>query len=120
MDHLLGEGARSALVTLAGAGAAVAYNAVVLLSFVLSGWAIYRLARLLGASRAAAFVAGMLFEVSPYRLSNLGNLNQLQTQLVPLGLYFALRFAARRRTRDLAAACATLALQSYFGWYDVF
>src|SRR5439155_14418878 len=80
----------------------------------------YRLARALGASRAAAFTCGLLYAISPYRLSNLGNLNQLQTQLVPLGLLFAVRFAATRRTRELGWMFGTLALQSYFGWYYAF
>ena len=120
MDHLLGEAVLSSPVLLATGSAAAAYNMLVVVSFVASGWATYRLARALGASRAAGFVGGLLFMQSPYRLSNLGNLNQLQTQLVPLGLLFTVRFAATGRARELAWMLALLALQSYFGWYYAF
>ena len=120
MDSLLGEAVISGPAALLMGGAAAAYNALVVLGFVSSGWATYRLARALGASRAAGFVGGLFYVLGPYRLSNLGNLNQLQTQLVPLGLLFAVRFAATRRTRELAWLFATLAVQSYFGWYYAF
>src|SRR5262249_38596377 len=99
---------------------AAAYNALVMFSFAASGWAVYRLARHLGGSRAAAFLAGLLYAVAPYRLSNLGNLNQLQTEWVPLGVLFGLRSAETLRTRDLVALAATIAVQSFFGWYYTF
>ncbi len=120
MDHLMGEALVSAPVAAVTGSAAAAYNAALLAAFVTSGWASYRLARALGASRAAAFVAGLLYLVAPYRLSNLGNLNQLHTEFVPVTLLFALRFAARGRTRDLAWLFGALVLQSYFGWYSAF
>jgi len=116
MDHLLGEALVSGPVALATGSPPAAYNTLVMLSFAASGWAAYRLARWLGSSRAGSFVCGFIFAFGPYRLSNLGNLSQLQTQLVPLALLFVLRFAATRRTRDLVAAFVTLAVQSYFGW----
>ncbi len=120
MDHLLGEALVSGPVAWMTGSLPAGYNALVLASFVASGWAAYRLARWLGGSRAGSFVCGFLYAFGAYRMSNLGNLNQLQTQFVPLALLFMLRFAATRRTRDLAAAFTTLAVQSYFGWYYAF
>ena len=120
MDHLLGEALVSGPVAFATGSLPAAYNTLVILSFAASGWAAYRLARWLSGSRAGSFVCGFLYAFGAYRMSNLGNLNQLQTQFVPLALLFVLRFAATRRTRDLAAAFATLAVQSYFGWYYAF
>ena len=120
MDHMLGEAFISGPVAWVSGSLPAAYNTLVLLSFVASGWAAYRLSRWLGGSRAGAFLCGFLFAFGAYRMSNLGNLNQLQTQFVPLALLFILRFCATRRTRDLAAAFATLAVQSYFGWYYAF
>jgi len=117
-DHLIGESLLAApFVALTGSLAA-GINAVVLLSFVASAWAVYRLVRLIGVSRPGAFLAGLLF--APFRFSNLTFLNQLQTQFIPLGLFFALRFVRRRRRRDLAGTTATLVVQSYFGWYYTF
>jgi hypothetical protein len=120
MDHLIGETVVAAPLLAGATSTAPAYDALVLLSFVLSGWATYRLARALGASRAAAGLAGFLFAFGPYRFANLDQLNQLQTQWFPLALWFAWRFVTKSRTRDLAALAATFVAQVYFGWYYAF
>ncbi len=99
---------------------AVAYNSVVFFACVASAWAMYRLVRLFGISRAGAFVCGLLFAFGPYRFGSMANLNLLQTEWIPLGLFFAFRAAWRGRTRDLMAAGLVLALQSYFSWYYTF
>ena len=118
-DHMLGEAVLAGPVTsIFGAGAG--YNWLVILSFVLSGWGLYRLARLLGVSRMGSCLAGFLFAFCPYRFSNLGELIQLHTQFLPWALFFAFRFLRTRRLRDGAGAALTLAVQSYFGWYVTF
>lgn len=118
-DHMLGEAVLAGPVTsLFGTGAG--YNWLVILSFVLSGWGLYRLARLLGVSRTASCLAGFLFAFCPYRFSNLGELVQLQTQFLPFGLFFAIRFLRAGRFRDGAGAALALAAQSAFGWYATF
>ena len=100
------------LTGFSGHSAAAAYNFLFLLSFVLSGWAVYRLARLFPVSRPAAFLAGLLFAFSPYRLSNLDLLNQLQTQFLPLGLFFGIRYVRKARTRDLVGTMGALTAQA--------
>ena len=117
MDHMIGESVVAAPAFLIGHSAAAAYNFLFLLSFVLSGWAVYRLARLFPVSRPAAFLAGLLFAFSPYRLSNLDLLNQLQTQFLPLGLFFGIRYVRKARTRDLVGTMGALTAQATFGWY---
>lgn len=120
MDHLIGLAALSLPLRLLGVPPPAVYNALVLLSFIGAAWGLYRLARGLGAGRTAAFLAGTLYAVAPYRLCNLSNLNQLQTGLVPLGLWFAFRFVATRRARPLLGLFGVVALQSWFGWYYTF
>jgi hypothetical protein len=119
MDHLLGEAVVAAPLAARG-GLALGYDLVVWLSFVASAWATYRLARRIGVSREGAFLAGALFAFSPYRLGNMANLNLLQTEFIPLALYFAFGVAHHGRARDLFAAAVTLAVQSYFSWYHTF
>jgi len=120
MDSLLGEAIVAAPVAALTRNHAVVYNSVVLFSFVTSGWATYRLVRLLGVSRPGSFLGGLLFAFGPYRWCNMANLNLLQTELIPLGLFFAFRYRRARRTRHLLATGATLALQTYFSWYYTF
>jgi hypothetical protein len=117
MDHLLGETVAAAPVFLATGSVAAAYNFVFVLSFVASGWSMYRLVRLVEVPRFGATVCGFLFAFAPYRFANLDLLNQLQTQFLPLGLFFAIRYMQRRRVKDATGVAATITLQAFFGWY---
>src|SRR5215203_553960 len=102
MDHLLGQALLSSPFLALSDSVAPAYNFLIFLSFVVSAWAVYRLARFLNVSRPAAYIAGLLFAFSPYRFTNIDQLNLLQTEFFPLGVWLALRFLQRYRTRDLA------------------
>lgn len=117
MDHMLGEAVAAGPVMAATGSLAAGYNVLVLASFALSGWWTYRLTRLFGVSRPGAFLAGFLFAFSSYRFANLDLLNQLQTQFLPLGLFFAVRYLMRWKLRDAAGAAAALWVQVAFGWY---
>jgi hypothetical protein len=119
MDHMLGEAVVAGpIAEVFGLGAA--YNSLVIFSFVASGYFVYRLARLYGVSRSGSCLAGFLFAFAPYRFSSLGFLNQLQTQFVPLGIFFAVRFLRTERARYGVGAALTVVVQSYFGWYATF
>ena len=119
MDHMLGEAVLAGpLIETFGLG--VAYNSLIILSFVASGYFVYRLALLYGISESGSCVAGFLFAFCPYRFSHLGCLNQIQTQFIPLGLFFAVQFLRTQQIRYGIGAALTLAVQSYFGWYSTF
>lgn len=100
-------------------GEVVAYNAVVLLSFALSGWAMYWLARYLTGSRLAGAVAGGVFAFSPYRMAHLGagHLPLLGTQWIPLAFLFAERAFRTRAVKEGALAGAFLGLTALSSWY---
>lgn len=117
MDTMIGEAVVASPVAAASGNLALAYNFAVLASFVLSAWAVYRLARLLGAGRGGAWLGGFLFAFAPYRMSNLSNLNLLHTEFLALALFFGFRFRRRRRGRDLWGLAAVFVAQCYFGWY---
>ncbi len=78
-------------------GEVVAYNVVVLFTFVLSGYGLYRLLVELGARPLAGIIGGAAFAFSPYRLSHLGagHLPLLGTGWIPL-LFLALERLVRR------------------------
>jgi hypothetical protein len=120
MDHMIGETLLASPVFAVHGSLAAAYNFLLFLSFPLSAWATYRLARLFRVSRLGAFLAGLIFAFSAYRFANLDLLNQLQTQFIPLGLFFWIRYLQRHKLRDAAGTFATLVVQVFFGWYYAF
>ena len=76
-------------VPLSALGHRFAYNALVLLSFPFAGLAAALLARRYGVSRAGAFVGGVVFACTPYRVGALlgGHPAGLAYPLVPLVLW---------------------------------
>ncbi|HEY7170210.1 MAG TPA: hypothetical protein VH417_05135 [Vicinamibacterales bacterium] len=105
-------------------GVIPAFNLLVAASFVLSGYAAYRLAlyvlrtrlasesSVVGAShvRAAAFVGGVAFAFSSYRFAHLrGHLDLLQTEWIPVFVLLLLRVKDHGRLRDVVLAGLALA-----------
>jgi hypothetical protein len=81
----------------------VAYNLVLVLSFVASALAMYLLAVHLTGSRPAAFVAGLLFGFHPFRFEHYSHFELQMTYCMPLALLALHRFLATARTRDAMA-----------------
>ena len=76
----------------------LAYNVILLLSFVLSGLVVYWWMAALTRSAAAGLVAGTLFAFAPYRLAHLyGHLPLMGTQYLALH-FLGLHFLLQRRT----------------------
>ena len=98
-----------------------AYNVVLLLSFMLSGTAMYYLARYLSASRGAAIVAGVAFAYSPYLFGHLPHIQLLMTAGLPLsGLAFH-RLADHPTPRRAIALGLAMSAQAYLcAYYAVF
>ena len=81
----------------------VAYNLVMILSFIASAFAMYLLAERLTGSRAASFVAGLLFGFYPYRFEHYSHFELQMTYCMPLALLALHRFLTSARTRDAVA-----------------
>ncbi len=80
-------------------GPVLAYNLLVLASYVLTGWAVYLLASdMLVRARDrrmrifSSFIAGALFAFGTYRMTHFVHLQLLQTAWLPLALLFLRRF----------------------------
>ncbi|NTU81958.1 MAG: YfhO family protein [Chloroflexales bacterium] len=83
------------------AGPVVSYNLALLVSFVLSGLFTYLLARRLGASAGAAFVAGLIYAFSVRRFFHInGHFGMMGSQWLPLLLYAWEGLLTRRRPWD--------------------
>ena len=94
-----------------------AYNLVMVLSFIASAVAMYLLAERLTGSRAAAFVAGLLFGFYPYRFEHYSHFELQMTYCMPLALLALHRFATTARTRDAVAFALLAAAQLYCSMY---
>lgn len=99
MDNHLVLAALTAPLTWATGDVLLAYNLLVLLSFALSGWAVYLLARATLPADAGpwpAFVAGAAFAFCAYRFAHLTHLNLLQTAWMVFALFFLRRLLGPR------------------------
>lgn len=102
-------------------GGDVTYNLLVLLSFALGGWGAYLLALYLTGRRGPAFVAGLIFALSPYHFLRLqlGHLNLSTLQWIPFYLLFLFKFVQQGSKRSAALAVFFLAWLAFNSWYYV-
>ena len=95
----------------------VAYNLLIILSFVFSATAMYLLAKSVTGSAWAGFIAGVAYAFSTYRISQMGHLQLMMDGFLVLMLYFAHRYLDTNRLRFLVLAGVALSLQALSGWY---
>ena len=117
----LGAGALAVPVYWATRNPHAAHNFVLLVSFVLSGCAMYCLVRHLTADRRAAVVSGIVFAFCPYFRVHLPHIQLLMTAGIPLSALALHRVVEKPTPARGAALGLALALQAYFcGYYCVF
>jgi hypothetical protein len=95
----------------------IAYNVVLVASFVASAAAMYFLAERLTGSSCAAFVSGLLFGFYPYRFEHYSHFELQMTYCMPLALLALHRFAESGRARYAVAAGLLAAGQLYSSMY---
>jgi hypothetical protein len=102
-------------------GGDVAYNLIILLSFLLGGWGTYLLALYLTGRRVASFVAGLVFILSPYHLLriDLGHLNLSTLQWIPFFTLFLFEYVRRGTKHAAVLAVLFLVLNALNSWYYV-
>ncbi len=102
-------------------GGDVTYNLMILLSFALGGWGTYLLALYLTNHRAAGFVAGLIFMLSPYHFLriDLGHLNLSTVQWIPFYILFLLKFVRQGSKRSAVLAVFFLVFNALNSWYYV-
>ncbi len=94
-----------------------AYNVVWLSTFPLSGLGAYLLAEHLTRSRGGAFLAGLVYAFSSYRLESIVHLQTLSIQWLPFALLFLLRSLKRPSIANLAGLDACVMLQALSSGY---
>jgi len=70
----------------------IAYNLILMFTFVLSGFGVYLLTKYLIKDPVTAFICGLLFAFSSYRLWHLNHLGLLSTEWIPFYILYLFRF----------------------------
>jgi len=95
----------------------LAFNLLLLASFVLSGWSMYLLVFELTGKRVAALGAGIIFAFFPHRFGQLSHLHLLATQWMPFCLLYLRRFLQDGRWRNVALFGLFFALETLSSTY---
>lgn len=100
----------------------LAYNALLLISFVLTGYATYLLVSYLTDNPYAAVIAGVAFAFCPYRIHSMaaGWLPLLSTQWIPLTFLYCERTLRERRFGFAILTGLFLALNFLSSWYYLY
>jgi len=100
-------------------GPIVSFNSLNLVSYALSGFCTYLLARRLGARPLAAWVSGIIFAFALRRYFQMsaGHLPLMPTQYLPLALYGLHGLLTRQRNWDAFVAAVGLALATWASLY---
>jgi hypothetical protein len=92
-------------------GLHVSYNLFLMFSFLFSGFGVFMISRRFGLSPYAAFIAGIIFAYSGFRMTNLSQLNILSTEFVPFYLLgLILSFQKKGILAPLGTALAAVLL----------
>ena len=120
-EHLLGLSPLSAPVQWLTGNPVIAYNLTFLLTFPLCGLAAFLLVREITDRTDAAWLAGLAFAFSPYRMDQLAHVQVLAAFWMPLGLVALHRYNRDPRLRWLGLfAGATLMQGLSNGYYLLF
>ncbi|QBD78216.1 hypothetical protein EPA93_20315 [Ktedonosporobacter rubrisoli] len=118
-ENLLGETIFFAPIFLLTHNPVLSYNLVFYFTFILCGTNMYILARHYTGSPLAAFVAGLIFAFSPYRIGQIDHIHIVAGEWMPLALLYFARALSHNRWRywSLFALCYLLQLLSsiYYG-----
>ena len=93
-----------------------AYNLAIWLIFPIAGLGMYWLARHVTQTRAAAWIAGLIFAFAPYHMTQaLGHPHLSYVQFIPFAVLFILKALEAPRLRYIVGAIVALVLTAYAG-----
>jgi hypothetical protein len=119
-EHLVGlSPLTTPLIWLSGSPL-LAYNVAFLSTFMLSARGAYLLVQTVTRRHDVAFVAGLAYAFSPYRMSQLAQIQVLASFWMPVALAALHRYVADRRPRWLVLFAVATVLQSLTNGYYLF
>src|SRR5713101_1091682 len=102
-------------------GEVFTYNFLILVSFPLTAFGTYLLARELWSNRAAAFVAGIIIGFCPYRFAHsVGHLSIVSTEWIPFFFLYLERLISRPRLKSAVLTGVFFGLSAWATWYYFF
>ncbi len=116
-DYLFGQAALIAPLLLKTGNAILADNISLLLSYALSGFAMYLLVVDMTGSRLAGIVAGFAYAFAPARIAQFEHLHLTSAEWLPLAVLAARRALLQRSLKWSAILGAIVVLQGLFGVY---
>ena len=120
-EHLLGLSVITTPIYWATRDAIAAYNLTFLLTYVLSGMAMFALVWRLTGHGIASFLSGLAYLIAPYRASQIAHIQALAVFWAPLALLGLHAFLETRRRRWLVLFAVCWLLQgAAYGYYLVF
>lgn len=119
-EHLLGMALFTAPIQWITADPILTYNAAYIGSYVLAGFGMFALARALWGRVDAAILAGLAFELTPYRLAQSSHLQMLINGWMPIGLLALHRYFASGSRRWLAAFTAVFVVLGLSNGYYLY
>jgi len=120
-DSVLLEGLAAAPFIWAGVSPVTTYNALLLLSIALSGWAMWRYALYLTGNNGASILAGIVFAFVPYRFDHMHHLELQATIFLPLTLLYFERTLVTGSRHDAALMMAAYVAEVFSCiYYSIF
>lgn len=116
-EHFAAHALQVLPVWLATRNIVLCYNLLFFASYVLSGLGMYLLARDLTGHPRAAFVAGLAYMCTPYRVASMPHLQVLSSHWMPFALYGVRRYLATGSRWPLAGGAAAVWLQNLSSGY---
>jgi len=110
-ENLLGDQLLFAPVYLLTGNPVLAHNLVIIASFFFSALTMYLLLRSVDLTWSAATIGSVVYGFALPRVAQLGHMQLLSTQWMPLMVFFLFRYTLRKRKLDLALISGTLVLQ---------
>ena len=119
-EHLIGVALFTAPIQWVTGNPFLAYNTAYIGSYVLAGFGMFLLTRALWGRADAALLAGLAFELTPYRLAQTPHLQVLMNGWMPIGLLSLHRYFANGSRWWLAAFAAVFVLLGLSNGYYLY
>ena len=116
-EHFLAQAVQACPVYALTGNPILVYNLLFVSTFVLTAFGTFLFVREITGNAAAAFVAGILFAFSPYRIAQSSHLHVMSTQWMPFALYGMRRYFTSGRLRALLGAALAIAVLNLSSGY---